>query len=128
MIHLPSSVFRRRPIRWIAPIARAFGNPQLSKSFRYSAILSGVTPMLEGSAGDVQLPPALVPGGPRSSPVLHLRERLRGVAEAAGADAHSRHQREVEAAHLAVGFVAVVEDAAGLDAPAAAAEEDDRQL
>ena len=58
----------------------------------------------------------------------YLAQRLAGVAEAAWADVGLVHHGEVEPAHLAVGLVAVVEDAASLNAAAAPADEDHGEL
>src|SRR3954451_14247638 len=55
-------------------------------------------------------------------------ERVRGVSEAGKADVHLVHHREVQAAHLTVGFACVVEHASALDSPTATAEQNYRQL
>jgi len=49
----------------------------------------------------------------------NLRQGLSGVAEAGEVDARFVHQRQVEAAHLTVALAGEIEDAAGLDLPAA---------
>src|SRR5262249_6950658 len=57
-----------------------------------------------------------------------FRQALLRIAEGVETNAHLVHERQVQAAHFAIGFAKVIEDAARLDLPAATAEHHHGQL
>src|ERR671921_409315 len=69
--------------------------------------------------------PGADPPGLRAS---ELRQLLVRIAEPVEVQVHLVHHGEIESAHLAAGFVPVVEDAAPLDPAPPAAEQDHGKL
>src|SRR5258707_2252193 len=66
--------------------------------------------------------------GTRSRAASYFLQRLRCITELGQADVHLLHHREIKPAHLALGFLFVVEHAAACEASTGPAEHHYRQL